>query len=204
MITNSVADPRGVICLVVASFLPVPPNRWTGLVFYHSRNDMVNQVLSVGLVCVNCVFFVAGLCIFWTEFAKEQDISVHSVAKALRASKMSAIADQLRRTASGRTLTAPAAPRGSLFDEGGSTVRSNPLVVEQHNRQQIANRSLVGRSSVFQHRAREANRLENGTRFGDLQKTREQLKRLAQYNTLKQKKGEQKRNTSRSVWWGVG
>jgi hypothetical protein len=173
-------------------------------VFYHSRNETVKLVLSVGLVCVNCVFFIAGLRIFWTEFAKEQDISVQSVAKALRASKMSSIANQLRRTASGRTLAtnpvvdAATLSRSSLFDDGDSTVRSNPLVVEQHNRQQIADRSLVGRSSVFQHRARtasvEANsrRLESGTRFGDLKKTRQQLKRLNQYNTLKQKKGARK------------
>ena len=172
--------------------------------FYHSRNETVKLVLSVGLVCVNCVFFIAGLRIFWTEFAKEQDISVQSVAKALRASKMSSIANQLRRTASGRTLAtnpvvdAATLSRSSLFDDGDSTVRSNPLVVEQHNRQQIADRSLVGRSSVFQHRARtasvEANsrRLESGTRFGDLKKTRQQLKRLNQYNTLKQKKGARK------------
>jgi hypothetical protein len=34
--------------------------------------------------------------------------------------------------------------------------------------------------------------LESGTRFGDLKKTRQQLKRLNQYNTLKQKRGARK------------
>jgi hypothetical protein len=34
---------------------------WTGLVFYHSRNTTVNEVLSTLLVLINAIFFLCGM-----------------------------------------------------------------------------------------------------------------------------------------------
>tara|TARA_B110000090_G_scaffold22518_1_gene22151 strand:+ start:87 stop:1145 length:1059 start_codon:yes stop_codon:yes gene_type:complete len=188
--------------------------RWTGLVFYHSQNEIVKAVLSVLLVVINVIFFIAGLRIFWNEFAKEQEISVKSVTKALRASQMASVANLLRgsqvqrrtaqeeEAAEAGTFDVFHTSRKSLFDDG--QVKSNPLLLEKKNRQQIKNRSLSGRSSVFKHRVRARNankhRSNHGTPFGEMKTTKVHLKKMNQYNTLIVKKKANVRRSSVKKW----
>ena len=58
------------LCVLVLPLFSVVylSSRWTGLVFYHSQNEIVKGALSVLLVVINIVFFIAGLRIFWHEF----------------------------------------------------------------------------------------------------------------------------------------
>ena len=63
----------------------------------------------------------------------------------------------------------------------------------------MRNRSLSGRSSVFQHRIRgnsiEQNdkRLINGTRFGEMRKTKIQMKKIEMISMKRKKKKEKKK-----------
>ena len=173
---------------------------WTGLVFYHSRNPRINEILSVILVLINLIFFVCGIRIFWKEFAKEQDISVinnmKSLQRHLTVSRISAIATRFsfHRTASGRNIIEQQAGA-----ERENQVFANPLHVAKKSRENTRNRSLSGRSSVFQHRIRgnsiEQNdkRLINGTRFGEMGKTKIQLKKIEMISMKRKKKKEKKK-----------
>jgi hypothetical protein len=78
---------------------------WAGLVFYHSKNLVVNQVLSIFLIAINAIFFLRGVRLFVVEFAKEQELSVSSLVDRVRLSRISTIASSLismRLTASSR------------------------------------------------------------------------------------------------------
>ena len=173
---------------------------WTGLVFFKSRNPRINEILSVILILINLIFFICGIRIFWKEFAKEQDISVINNMKSLQThltvARMSAITTQFsfHRTASGRNIIEQQAGA-----EGENQVRANPLHVAKKSREDMRNRSLSGRSSVFKHRIRgrsieqNDNRLTNGTRFGEMEKTKIQMKKIEMISMKKKQKRAKKK-----------
>merc|ERR1712166_1335614 len=117
--------------------------------------------------------------------------NMKSLQRHLTVARLSAITTQFsfHRTASGRNIIEQQAGA-----EGENQVRANPLHVAKKSREDMRNRSLSGRSSVFKHRIR-GRSLTNGTRFGEMEKTKIQMKKKQK----KQKKEKKKKQLEKKL-----
>jgi hypothetical protein len=196
---------------------------WAGLVFYHSKNLVVIQVLSIFLVAINAIFFLRGVRLFVVEFAKEQELSVSSLADRVRLSRISTIASSLssmRLTASSRGGgNAASANEGEvkksdldkatmLFEDKDTKIYGNPLLLLQPKKRSSGTnplyasgqRSLMRRgTSSFRRQARRSGTsgTANDTGFGETKKAKVQMHKIASINQKVRRKKEQQREQRR-------
>ena len=202
---------------------------WTGLVFYHSENQVVNQVLSIFLLVINSIFFLWGVRLFAVEFAKEQDLSMSSVADGMRLSRISTITRSMisMRRKSSVTLFGNLGNEASrqgggssaneeevkttdlgkatvLYEDKETKVFGNPLLQLQPRKHASGQRSLMKSGTSFRRRARRSGTADvSDTRFGDTNKAKTQMRKIALIRQKVSRKEQRRRRREQEESGGI-